>query len=483
MTKKTTKRALLMSALAMLMCVSMLVGSTFAWFTDSVTSSGNKIQAGTLKLDLELLNVENGEYESIKESQAPIFNYDKWEPGYIDAKVLKVENEGTLALKWYAKFTSKEDLSILANVIDVYVCPSADQLAMPGRDLAGYTKVGTVAEFVDTIETTTKGDLMPMGQAGAVAYLGIALKMREEAGNEYQGLNLGGAFDIQILATQLTYESDSIDDQYDVDAAYPWNGESDTEWYNTSANEYVLDTAEELAGFAELVNSGKSFSGKTVKLAADVNMAGNTWTPVGITSNKGFSGTFDGQGHTISNFKLTTSSGNYGAGFFGNLLGGCVVKNVNFDSVSYTTRSNVVGVVAGYLYGSGTFENIQVTNANVKSFGKVGGILGMAADPGAHTITMTNCSVEGVIGGGYNVGGLIGLVLQGQTVNLTNCNTNVAFEMNDGGYGFTYVQTEAGWMWNYYNQPVYAGVAEQYCYYDAAENEFCMGIPANVNFS
>ena len=57
MTKqKSTKRALLMSALALLMCVSMLIGSTFAWFTDSVTSAGNKIQAGTLDIELWKVN-------------------------------------------------------------------------------------------------------------------------------------------------------------------------------------------------------------------------------------------------------------------------------------------------------------------------------------------------------------------------------------------------------------------------------------------
>ena len=216
MTKqKSTKRALLLSALSLLMCVSMLIGSTFAWFTDSVTSAGNKIQAGTLKIDLELLDKEDG-WESIKESQAPIFNYDLWEPGYTDVKILKVENEGTLALKWYAKFVSENELTILANVIDVYVKPSATELTYPAdRNLDGYTKVGTVAEFVNTIETTTYGNLMPIDQEGSVAYLGIALKMQETAGNEYQGLPLG-VFDIQILATQLAYESDSFDDQYDA---------------------------------------------------------------------------------------------------------------------------------------------------------------------------------------------------------------------------------------------------------------------------
>ncbi len=219
MTKaKSTKRALLLSALSLLMCVSMLIGSTFAWFTDSVTSAGNKIQSGTLKLDLELLD-KNGNWESIKEDKTALFDYDKWEPGYTEFKVLKIENEGSLALKWLAKFVSANDLSILANVIDVYVYPSVTELQYPAdRNLDDYTKVGTVAQFVNSIKDTTKGEL----KAGEAAYLGIALKMREEAGNEYQGLDLGGAFDIQIIATQLTYESDSFDNQYDADAKLDW---------------------------------------------------------------------------------------------------------------------------------------------------------------------------------------------------------------------------------------------------------------------
>ncbi len=216
MTKtRSTKRALLMSALALLMCVSMLVGSTFAWFTDSVTSAGNKIQAGTLQLDLELL--KNGTWTSIKESREPLFNNTLWEPGYTEFKILKVENEGTLALKWVAKFTSQKELSDLAKVIDVYVLPSETELAAPAnRDLTGYTKVGTLDKFINTIGQTTYGNLT----AGQKAYLGIALKMQETAGNEYQGLDLGGAFDITIFATQLTSEKDSFDINYDADAQF-----------------------------------------------------------------------------------------------------------------------------------------------------------------------------------------------------------------------------------------------------------------------
>ena len=85
MTKRSTKSSLILSAISLLLCASMLIGTTFAWFTDSVTSTGNKIQSGTLVLDLEMYDEANttaDKYASIKDSKAPIFNYDKWEPGY-----------------------------------------------------------------------------------------------------------------------------------------------------------------------------------------------------------------------------------------------------------------------------------------------------------------------------------------------------------------------------------------------------------------
>ena len=218
MTNKATKRALLTSALALLLCVSMLVGTTYAWFTDSVTSTNNKIVAGNLKIDLELLGTnEKGEpvWTSIKKNGDPIFNYKNWEPGYTDMKILKIENEGSLALKWVAKFVSNEALGILADVIDVYVTEDIKTYPTDRADLSDWDKVGTVREFANTIETLWGGDLL----AGATKNLGIALKMQETAGNEYQGLNLG-AFDIQILATQYTYEDDSFGDDYDEDAPF-----------------------------------------------------------------------------------------------------------------------------------------------------------------------------------------------------------------------------------------------------------------------
>ena len=114
--QKTNKRALVTSALSLLLCCTMLIGTTWAWFTDSVTSSGNKIQSGTLQVDLLVKGGNTGktDYTSVKTGELankPIFNYDLWEPGYTLVTYAKVVNNGTLALKYTLKFMSEDDIA------------------------------------------------------------------------------------------------------------------------------------------------------------------------------------------------------------------------------------------------------------------------------------------------------------------------------------------------------------------------------------
>ena len=138
------KKKFVASLLAIVVCFAMLIGTTFAWFTDTTISSNNKISAGTLKVDLELMD-KDGNWTSIKEDNDALFSYDNWEPGYTDVKVLKVQNEGTLALKWKASFASKNGLTALSEVIDVYVLAygvldDASVVAYPAdRSLDGFT--------------------------------------------------------------------------------------------------------------------------------------------------------------------------------------------------------------------------------------------------------------------------------------------------------------------------------------------------------
>ena len=235
---RNMKKSFLMSIVALLLCFVMFLGTTFAWFTDSVTSSGNKIIAGTLKLDLEMLDKTTGAWYSVKESKDPIFNYEYWEPGYTNVAFLKVENEGNLALKWQARFISDAAVSKLAEVIDVYVMPSETELSYNNatRDLDGWQRVGTLDQFINTLSDTTYGYLT---HEGDVAYLGIALHMQEDAGNEYQGIGLE-AFDIQIVATQMSYEEDSFGPDYDNDAQWP-EGEMNFSATQSLANVSIIN--------------------------------------------------------------------------------------------------------------------------------------------------------------------------------------------------------------------------------------------------
>ena len=289
--KSFVKRSLAFSILSLLICISMLLGTTYAWFTDTVTSSNNKIESGTLTVDLELLDKQTG-WASIKENSAPLFNYEKWEPGYTDVKILKIENEGTLALKWKAQFVSANELTALADVIDVYVLPSSIELGYPD-DLYDYQCVGTVRDFVNTIESTTYGTLA----GGEEAYLGIALRMRSDAGNEYQGLDLGGAIDIKIVAGQMAAEEDSFGDDYDVDADYI----SAT----AVADKAALLTAASKGGSILFTNNIEAGSfGSSIQAATEFDLGGKTFTTTGIgTIKTGFSmknGTVETKGGATS---------------------------------------------------------------------------------------------------------------------------------------------------------------------------------------
>ena len=210
--KKGIKRSLLMSALALLLCVSMLIGSTFAWFTDSVTSAGNIIKSGTL--DVEMSYADGKENPATvawtDASTGTIFNNDKWEPGYTEVRHIKIENNGTLALKYQLTIAPDGEVSELTDVIDVYYLDPAAAIA-DRAELDENKKLGTLTEVLADMATTASGNLLPEGEHVVT----IALKMREDAGNEYQNKSIGSAFSVILIATQLNHEKDSFDENYD----------------------------------------------------------------------------------------------------------------------------------------------------------------------------------------------------------------------------------------------------------------------------
>ncbi len=195
MTKNNSNRALLTSVVALILCCSMLIGSTFAWFTDEVTSDVNTIQAGTL--DIELVD-ENG--VSLTEALAFVdVNGNTnvlWEPGAtFNTQKFAIKNNGNLAVKYEIIIKgAKGDLKLL----------EAIDFTLDGEE-------------VNVTGTTFKGNLAAGESTDLMTLTG---HMHESANNDYQNLKLEG-ITILVKATQDTVENDSFDNQYDANAPYP----------------------------------------------------------------------------------------------------------------------------------------------------------------------------------------------------------------------------------------------------------------------
>ena len=220
MTKKySTQKALIVSVLSLVLCFSMLIGTTFAWFTDSVTSAGNIIKTGNLDVEMYWADgtqaVPSNENGWTDASTGAIFNYDNWEPGYVDVKHIQIKNNGTLALKYHVKIMANGEVSDLSDVIDVYYVDPAQAIA-DRTALTADKKIGTLTDVLKGLDTTASGNL----EADKDHTITLAFKMQESAGNEYQNKSIGSDFSVVLMATQLTTEEDSFDDQYDFDVSY-----------------------------------------------------------------------------------------------------------------------------------------------------------------------------------------------------------------------------------------------------------------------
>ena len=280
--QKATKRALLTSVMALVMCVVMLVGTTFAWFTDTASTGVNKIVSGNLKVDIigensdshiETLNFTKAGTVVGTDAAAAIL----WEPGcrYL-TEGFKIANNGNLALKWKAEInkggardgkvagsTIAKDGKSLLDVIDFYVVTSADENA----------EAVAIEDFVGNLKKTETSD---------VYYIkGV---MQTTAGNDYQDLTLDG-ITITVYATQDTVENDSFGNQYDKYAQY---GE------RTVKNEAPVVGTNGIYG---LVDSGRD----------NINTKNVTYSiPAGNYDGKfysqhfGINSTFDGNGSTFT---------------------------------------------------------------------------------------------------------------------------------------------------------------------------------------
>ena len=210
---RNTKHSIYTSLISLLLCISMLLGTTFAWFTDVVSSNGNVIQSGNLQAQMfysdTFLDENDAGWKNA--SDEAVFTHNNWEPGYTDLKYVKIYNDGSLNFKWKLTVEADGPVTDLADVIDVYyVNPATNEIT----SLTGLDSVGTLTEVMSE-KTNNTGRLIP----GQSAILAIAFHMQESAGNTYQNKSLcDNGFSLKLIATQDVGENDSFGDDYDADA-------------------------------------------------------------------------------------------------------------------------------------------------------------------------------------------------------------------------------------------------------------------------
>ena len=345
--RKSTKRALLGSVMAMVLCLAMLVGATFAWFTDTASTGVNKIQAGNL--DVQLVD-ENGNslegktLEFKKAANAAEGEAVLWEPGCTyELPAVYVKNNGNLALKYKVTITGINGSAKLNDVID-WTINDADLSA--DHSLAA----GATSEAL-----TIKGH------------------MKESAGNEYMNESIDGIA-ITVAATQDTVENDSFGNTYDKDAEYPI---------------VAMDTLQ------ELINNAT----EPVSAKLEGNIAGSLTVPQGkdVTLDlNGFTLT-GGDSHAILNHGtlcIKDSSGN--GKIVASKANTSALRNAAVCVIDGGTFTRAAGVDNKWHtvenFGTMTFNGGKVIAEDGQSFAIVNGW--NYIDPGEQKATMTINNIE-----------------------------------------------------------------------------------------
>ena len=297
MTKKySTKNALIASVLVLALCVSMLVGTTYAWFTDSVTSGSNVIKTGSLDIVLEYWDGDS--WEDAEGNIIPFVAADGraqndilWEPGCTyNMAPIRVRNEGSLNAKILIMINGVTGDSKLLEVIDfktnINNIPASVLNGSAGNQLQRFEGATLdimygmpEGNIVFDWSLAGKGTTTPgTGHTDTSPEFTMTAHMAEEAGNEYMDLTIEG-ISITVIATQQTYESDSFNNRYDKDATFPVisnvvKAENETKTVSTEDVEIKVPAGAPAGGY-EIVVSNKNETtdaeGNTT-LAADISL-------------------------------------------------------------------------------------------------------------------------------------------------------------------------------------------------------------------
>ena len=346
---KSTKRALISSALAILMCVAMLIGTTFAWFTDTASTGVNKIQAGNLDVKLMMLKGSSwvsaeGETLTFKTKDGRAADKILWEPGCTyKLPALRIDNCGNLALKYKIIISGIKGDAKLNEAIEWKI---ADGLVMSGN----FMKLREVSMEDASMEGVLYPSPMSPGYPNASNAFVISGHMKEDAGNEYQGLSIEG-ISITVVATQATYEEDSFGNTYDKDATYPVtdnkglkdaiNNAADGSTVHIASGEYTL---------SDLAETSKI----EIPAGATIAGAGADNTTLNVNNDK-----ISKDNVTLKDMTIK-GSGSQGNGGTLNVNG----NNTTIENIDYKGDGNIAIAVSTSGSNSGTtFRGTKITNA------------------------------------------------------------------------------------------------------------------------
>lgn len=378
-----SKKALLLSGASLLMSAVLLTGTTFAWFTDSVTNENNHVEAGTLELTLNGGNSD------------PLFENDVvWEPGHSEQAVVTLENTGSLWLKYTMSFSNVKTTggANLAEVLDVY---KVDGGTATADDLIPENKLDTMANLMKQGSFETDDSILaPQGEP-AEGYedsdtFTLVIKMQENADSKYQ--NCGITFDVQANAAQHAYEKDGFgSNDYDKDAPYDMTRVSNQdEFLQAMQNERGILLAGDIA-----LDAGVEFS-----YDAKLDLNGHTLTiQDGTASVKALSGTtltVSGDG-TVNGVlyadKNATLIVNAGENFtvnsksaMGYAVYGAMGSTVEITGGTYTASNegSVINITSGKTL---SMKNATVTVGSASMLDSIG-ISGNASDVYLENVTV-----------------------------------------------------------------------------------------------
>lgn len=266
--------------------------------------------------------------------------------------------------------------------------------------------------------------------------------------------NMVKAMALAVIAVMTIGAMSMSIDGTDAATDGDWADSADTSWYDAESpeTEYTLNTAEQLAGLAQLVNQGNTFKGVTISLGNNIDLSAHSWTPIGfgviaesdetLDSITMFEGTFDGDGYSITGltsegFVADSGDGSldgentYSYGLFG-FLNGATVSDIVFEGInidlgdSDSSVCDSAGAVAGYAVGTTNISGITVKDGTITSADATGGILGRYY--GSETLTISDCSnsadISSTDANGGKSGGIIGTMAYATNVTISGCNSS-----------------------------------------------------------